>query len=314
MTKGDEIDKVATELQISEEFKIFSLCNNLNSSIKILEKNYLLLEEHFEKHAKLSVNKGAFMVTQVDHRIELVEYMDELNRLVHNYVASSQSLVDLQREHYRELHEQKNSFPDYQKRVDDEFKNNPLCRFIQDLRNYFLHKGIPPITSQRVLNGLTGEIKSLILLNKEMLLSTTYDWKKEAEIFINSLDRDLCLSDIFKKYHKHVFCFQSWFREEEHKIFRNQFDYVETKKLEIKTLGLTMMFEHINQSKALTKFTLEQNFMRFSEYEDAKNVFETNNSKERGKYIINSLKKTIEIPIEILFLILPLYDLTIKDI
>ena len=118
MIREQKIFELANELEFSDEIKIVSLCNNLKSPIQILEKNYSILEKNFERHHELDANKSLITI-QVDKKIELIEYMNELNRLVHNYITSTQTLVCLQRNNYRALHETKNNFPEYQTKVNN---------------------------------------------------------------------------------------------------------------------------------------------------------------------------------------------------
>lgn len=67
----------------------------------------------------------------------------ELNRHVHNFAASALTLVEhtriMMRENYANMEIQKA----YEKQVTAIFGNEPVANFVQGLRNYMVHKGLP---------------------------------------------------------------------------------------------------------------------------------------------------------------------------
>ena len=91
--------------------------------------------------------------TDVKARLELWDmrnrkgfeaFLDEVDRLFHNFLAAATSL----RDHTRRLW-QKYPPPDpalaaeYQKRVKQTFADSPLANFVQRLRNYSMHQKLP---------------------------------------------------------------------------------------------------------------------------------------------------------------------------
>lgn len=307
MTREQLIIKLSNELRSSEELKIVSLCNNLENPISIFEKNYSELQTHLEKHAQLDANKG-LLITQIDKKIELIEYMNELNRLVHNYVTSSKTLIDLQRIHYTQLNKKKNNFPEYNLKIESEFAHNTLCAFIQSLRNYFLHRGIPKISSIRSINETSTAIKVRIQLDKKHLLDT-YNWNKDSEKFLTELEEHICISDIFKEYHNHILNFQNWYKKEQEKIFLNEHEFVSKKENEIKTLGIEIIFDSMKHANSFSRNIIEQQFLRYINYKDSKDILETTDEQKRGQKVIASIRKTKIIPVEILILIMSMYDI-----
>jgi hypothetical protein len=67
----------------------------------------------------------------------------ELSRHFHNFLAAAMTLVDhtrvLMKEHYSGTPVQR----DYQAKVDAEIGSAPVVKFVHDLRNYMLHRGLP---------------------------------------------------------------------------------------------------------------------------------------------------------------------------
>jgi hypothetical protein len=70
------------------------------------------------------------------------EFVGEVRRFLHNYLASVKSLVDHSRRIVRDLCGQTAFWSQYQERVQATFMG-PVPRFVQDLRNYTLHRDVP---------------------------------------------------------------------------------------------------------------------------------------------------------------------------
>lgn len=68
----------------------------------------------------------------------------EVTRRIHNFVAAALTLVEHTRIFIREHYSSSSISIAYQKKIDDEFANDPLAKFVQGLRNYMLHNGLPP--------------------------------------------------------------------------------------------------------------------------------------------------------------------------
>src|SRR5258706_2019743 len=67
----------------------------------------------------------------------------EVARRVHNFVAASLTLGEHTRNYMRDHYSKTPVLERYQARIDAEFAPDPLGRFVQDLRNFMLHKGLP---------------------------------------------------------------------------------------------------------------------------------------------------------------------------
>jgi hypothetical protein len=76
---------------------------------------------------------------EASHKIQT-----HVGRLFHNFLASAMTLVDHTRVFIKEFYLATALSRTYneRKRV---FEGNNLTRFIQDLRNYMVHRGLPPI-------------------------------------------------------------------------------------------------------------------------------------------------------------------------
>ncbi len=67
----------------------------------------------------------------------------EVTRRVHNFVAAALTLVEHTRIFMRKNYSDTPILDRYQTKIDADFKDEPLVQFVQNLRNYILHNGLP---------------------------------------------------------------------------------------------------------------------------------------------------------------------------
>ncbi len=67
----------------------------------------------------------------------------EINRYIHNFVASAKTLVDHTRVFMEEEYSGQSVMAEYLSKVKGALANEPVVKFVHDLRNYMLHKGLP---------------------------------------------------------------------------------------------------------------------------------------------------------------------------
>lgn len=108
----------------------------------------------------------------------------EVVRHFHNFLSAAQSLVEHTRSYMRKNHKGQPIYDSYNQQIKINFSSDPLARFAQDLRNYFLHKGIP--ASSMNLSIDTSGTKpplSRVLLKVSKLKEWT-KWKKESKEYL----------------------------------------------------------------------------------------------------------------------------------
>jgi hypothetical protein len=134
---------------------------------------------------------------------------DEFVRRLYNFVASALSLVDHARRLYEKHYASTDIFDDYQSEIDTRFKNNPLHRFIQGLRNYCLHYEIPE--SWYEFENFHGkEPKSSFFLPCH-LLEQWDGWSSSAKTFIEKARPKIDVRAVIQQYGYAVNTFYEWF-------------------------------------------------------------------------------------------------------
>lgn len=142
----------------------------------------------------------------------------EVTRRVHNFVAAALTLIEHTRIFMREHYGDTPMLQRYQAKVDAEFRNQPLARFIQDLRNYILHNGLPNsemyinFQSNPVQPG-TGELETGIHIRTVSLLEWR-NWSAPARTFIGNCGEFVDIRNIAESYTGNVLSFHDWLQDE----------------------------------------------------------------------------------------------------
>jgi hypothetical protein len=114
----------------------------------------------------------------------------------------------------------------YQDKVDRELKHSPIVCFVQDHRNYVLHKQLPIASAQLSLKGGGGTITELdnnIKLDVKELREWN-KWKPESRVFLDSLDDKVQIREVAEKYEGAIRAFYQWFGEQQAQVHRVEFD------------------------------------------------------------------------------------------
>jgi len=294
----EKMFNLTKELENSEEFKTYSWLTEHIPALRILSKNYELLDAHLLSYSNLKINE-AFISFNVIHRVEQINYLEELSRLFYNYVASTQTLVDNQRKQYQKLFPDRKRFPEYQTRIDNDFKTNGLACFIKDLRNYFLHVKILPIEPVKKFDGITGDLTiGLFLKQKDLRLYK--DWKSKTKEFINSHEKDIDFDITITSYHKLVIEFQQWYQDKTCAIFKKEIDYVSRIKRERSQAGLKFYFDKIRSLEMNDLESFESSAIRFLELDETRTFMNFKLVQQRQEYLLSRIQRIIDIPEEVL--------------
>ena len=142
----------------------------------------------------------------------------EVARLIHNFVAAALTLVEHTRNFMREHYGSTALFEAYQARITAEFAPDPLHKFVQDLRNYMLHKGLPPsemflnIESNPDMPG-SGVMETGIRIKAAPLLEWD-GWSGPAQRFIEESGEYVEIRAFAESYSNKVAAFHEWLHGE----------------------------------------------------------------------------------------------------
>jgi len=139
----------------------------------------------------------------------------ELNRHVHNFVSSSLTLVEHTRVFMRKHYIDTPLYKTYEKQVNATFANSPVAQFVQGLRNYMLHKGLPNSSmylrfesNPGAKNG-SGTMETGVNYDTASLLDWK-DWKAVARNYLELSGENLDIHEFTLEYLALVNQFHEW--------------------------------------------------------------------------------------------------------
>jgi len=218
-----ELFELSEQIKATEGHRIQAKIRALRSSYYVFESNYRWFVTALDYFGRREV----FMeLWREDNRAKLEGFLDEVTRLLHNFLAGAQSLVDHTRVFKNKMYKGHRLKKVYQEKVDRDLKHSPIVCFVQDLRNYVLHKQLPIASAQLSLKGGGGtitEFDSTIKLDVNELREWD-KWKPESRIYLDSLDDKVQIREVVEKYEGVIRAFYQWFGEQQTQVHRVEFD------------------------------------------------------------------------------------------
>jgi hypothetical protein len=155
----------------------------------------------------------------VENREAQAQVYREVNRLVHNFVAAAHTLVEHTRVFMKEYYAETQIYDAYLKKIQDDFANLPLARFVQDLRNYILHRGLPTSdyyfhTDQNPNKPEEGQTFTTGVRYKTGDLLEWDGWKTSARGYLTSIGDYLDIHVFADEYVRRVVLFHQWLDEQ----------------------------------------------------------------------------------------------------
>jgi hypothetical protein len=217
-----EFFELSEQIKATEGHRIQTKIRGLESSYYVFESNYLWLVRALDYFGREDV----FMeLWREDNRAKLERFIDEVTRLLHNFLAGAKSLVDHTRVFKDNMYKDHNFKEVYQEKVDRDLKHSPIVCFVQDLRHYVLHKQLPIASATLSLRGGGGtitEFGNTIKLNVNELREWD-KWKPESRVYLDSLDDKVQIREVAEKYEGAIRAFYQWFGEQQAQVHRSEF-------------------------------------------------------------------------------------------
>jgi len=132
-------------------------------------------------------------------------------RHLHNFLVSSKSLVEYTRESIREWYAGSDLLRTYEDQVRKTFVNDPLVSFIEDLRNYCVHKSPIGIFTHHQLGN--DKVSNLTYIHKKSIL----DWSNlsaDGKRFLLQFHADIPIMEPIAAYRDKVVGFRRWLGQE----------------------------------------------------------------------------------------------------
>ncbi len=139
----------------------------------------------------------------------------ELSRHIHNFVSSALTLVEHTRVFMRKHYSETELLITYEKQVEKTFLQSPVAQFVQGLRNYMLHRGLPKsnmflsFKSDPKAKDGSGTMETGVNYDTASLLEWK-DWKPQARTYLENAGENLDLHEFVQQYLTLVNQFHGW--------------------------------------------------------------------------------------------------------
>jgi hypothetical protein len=138
----------------------------------------------------------------------------EVNRRIHNFAVSALTLVEHTRIFMREHYGRTSLLDRYEAKAKEEFATDPVSQFVQKLRNYMVHKGLPDSEmylhmEQDPANNQGAALQTGVRLKAKNLLEWD-GWGDTARSYIESCGDYLNIQEFTMKYTGRVVAFHEW--------------------------------------------------------------------------------------------------------
>lgn len=218
------LEQARKNLTSSRGHLVFDRLGALRGSFLVFEGNHQQLVSALEKF-----RDPAFYLPTLDvqHREELDDFLLEVTRLLHNYVAAALTLADHTRVVANELYVLSPFLGEYQERVTQTFSELPVARFIQGLRTYMLHYRLPfPISHFNAMRNTTSDdwtFRTHLSLTVTELKRWS-EWHPRAIEYLDAAGAQVDLDQVTAAYTSTVVDFHNWLRTRQQEIHQSDFD------------------------------------------------------------------------------------------
>jgi len=192
---------------------------DVHFAVGIMQINYLVFRRNYEELDRIyeTFNQPANfreLALQTDQAQRIVqETILEFTRALHNYLASAKMLVDVTRRWVRQRFEASEFLEQYQTEVRDRFASNVQAQFLEDLRNFTLHRSlplsIPELRMQQVSDKRLRSSLGIVLL-KDYLLEWD-EWSELGAMQIQmAFEGEIDIVTVCNQYYENVTQFNQW--------------------------------------------------------------------------------------------------------
>lgn len=283
------------QIRAVENQEIITKYRVFQNSIELLDRNFHMLERLLK-----SIEKNPSKVDLIPryNKWLLEGIIKEIGFLLHNYVASSLSLIDHSRRIYEKTFERKDSLDKYEKLKKD-YLTSPYLTFIKDLRRMLQHHSLASIGFQ--YTGGTGE-KSFYLQKVDLLRFKK--WTSKSKQLIKSFDEKIKLKHVIEKYQKEITNFHKQVNSQFRIIYKSELQELEELYHEynkkVNELALRELREHVENFEDQGFHGIKFSFAKWlNNNEQAELSKKAENDKHYCKLAYPIVKEKVSLPDDI---------------
>ncbi len=206
---GEELHRLQEMHKASEGNKIMGRTYAHGISYRVFQGNHMELKSFLDHIAAPTVHAHMW---DERHRYRIDYARDEVARLLHNYVSAVMSLVAASRNFVNGHYPNTGLSREYKRRVKQDFADNPLHIFLQDLRNYTHHYRLPStkaVGSIRPREDGGTDFDNAFMLNVDRLREWD-GWTSKARTYLDKLGSEADPRDLINAYEPLVRGLHEW--------------------------------------------------------------------------------------------------------
>jgi len=302
--KMEQYVRLRKELEDMPGYQAILENHRLTNSIHIFDKNYEELVEllNFMEHDQRAVELLSLQGHKQLHSIDI-----ELLRRLHNFVAGAKSLIDHTRRIYNKHYRKSKDFPEYSRTIQEQFANDPLSQFVQDLREYCQHYRSPAlIYVTRYTNETKEEVREVALQLADL---TSFDgWSSTAKQYLEGYRDNIPIFKPVQEYREKVLRFYEWFQQKQYAIHASDLNDYKAKETEMIIIQLEIQINIIISNIDIMPQHPDNPFAYIVSAEDMQKLKEKPlNAPDRSAYVLQMLESYFTVPEHIKEMIRLLY-------
>ncbi len=216
-------------LQNSESFSRLGILRSLDNAWRLTERNYLELQEILSfAHDPPQVQQ----LLPLYRRPELHLLLNEVTRLLVNYVGSAIMFADFCRRTERRSASLNRSVNGFSEKISELFRSNSLVQFVNKFRNYCIHYDLPNTAISVKWHQQSGWTTGIHLKKED--LESWNEWNKLSKAFLDAAEAEIPLKEILEEYHSLQTDFTTWFKSALGRAYSEEIQFVEVIQEEIK--------------------------------------------------------------------------------
>jgi hypothetical protein len=206
----------------------------IRRSLGVFEGNSRRLLAFLGQHGDARKTLEALETLEFKDQAGFERYLDETDRLLHNFLAAAESLRDhveaIQRKHLTDLPDDPDTI-EYRTRKSEVF-DSPAGSFVRELRNHILHERIPETGGYAVWGSDPSDLSSGIALDGAELRAAR-NWSKKAKRYMDEAGDSVLIHEVAAAFRDPVVEFCEWFEEALRRRNADALEELKTREAEV---------------------------------------------------------------------------------
>jgi len=249
MANREELFVLSEEVNNSVAIRISGRLEMLSINFFVFNRNYQELKRIIEGVKK---PEQIMRLWDLRNRHELDIVINEVIRLLHNFLASAKSLVEHTRIVISDWYQETEFLKEYETQVASRFVNNPIIGFIEELRNFNLHFSLPitdaTLSIQMDKDKRSGTENFSFVIKKYGLLQWS-GWTQKGKPFLKASKDEIEIGNLVDDYYQQIMDFHSWMEKRLREIHSEEFAWLSEMNKRI----INAMDDEERQARGLTK-------------------------------------------------------------